>query len=70
MRIIKRGLKPEKNIERLKKCRVCKTVFAYTSKDLQEFGYDAYTWHFGVICPVCENYLSKSIFDKKVKKKS
>ncbi len=66
MRIIKRGIKPE-NVERLKKCHVCKTVFAYTYKDLHEFGYDEDTWYQGLICPVCENHLSKSIFDKKVK---
>lgn len=67
MRIIKKGVKP-KNVERIKKCNVCKTVFAYTYKDLHEFGYDADCFYLGLICPICENHLSKSIFDKKAKK--
>ena len=58
MRVIK-----EDKTERVHKCKHCKTIYAYTMKEVHVFIYR--TLH----CPVCGelNYLSK--FDKKIKER-
>ena len=56
MRIIKSN-----NIERIKKCNVCRTVFAYTGDDVDGMIYPTVT------CPKCGRIQEISIFDKKVK---
>ena len=58
MRIIKEN----KSEERIKKCKYCKTIMAYTYKDIDHHCYPT------IRCPVCGRLLQPSIFDKKVKK--
>lgn len=58
MRIIK-----EEKQEYSHKCRYCKSIYAYTAKDVDTL------WYNHIRCPVCENIDSTSIFDKKVKEK-
>ena len=55
MRIIKSN-----NIERIKKCEVCRTVFAYTGDDVDGSFYPTVT------CPKCGRIQRISRFDKKV----
>ena len=57
MRIIK-----EVKQEYVHKCSYCKSLYAYTSEDID------YTWFKHIRCPVCKKIESTSIFDKKVKK--
>lgn len=49
----------EINVEKLKKCSYCKSIFSYTMKDADNIFYK-------LECPVCNHYLYPSIFDKKV----
>lgn len=56
MRIIKKN-----EIEYIKKCKLCKSVFAYKSSEIHEPLYAT------VKCPVCGKYNKPSILDKKVK---
>lgn len=57
MRVIK-----EVNEEKVHKCIHCKSLFAYTAKDVD------CVWYETIKCPVCNCLQSPSIFDKKVKK--
>lgn len=55
MKIIK-----ENNIERMKKCDGCGSIFAYNSKDINYYLYPT------VRCPVCNKPLSVLYLDKKI----
>jgi len=58
MRVIK-----EYNQERMRKCKNCKSTYAYTLREVRKLIYRT------VICPVCKEVDFVSIFDKKVKEK-
>ncbi len=64
MRIIKRGKIPPLK-EKYKYCFNCDTEMTYTKNDIK---YDYMTFGKYIICPICKEYLSPSIFDRKVKK--
>lgn len=55
MRVLKRV-----NIERKHKCQYCKSIFAYEEKDVNRVMDNS------VVCPVCNNIVSVSLFDRKV----
>ena len=55
MRVIKRN-----DVEKTHKCDKCKSVYAYTSKDVDYF------WTPTMKCPVCESINYPSIFDRNV----
>ena len=57
MRIIE-----EDNHERVCRCRTCKTKIAYKMQEVKR-GYDENR----ITCPVCREWVSVSIFDRKVK---
>ena len=56
MRVLK-----ENNTEKKHKCSRCKSIYAYTGKDIDIFNF--------IKCPVCEGLDEASIFDRKVKEK-
>lgn len=56
MRVIK-----EVNEEKVHKRIHCKSLYAYTAKDVD------WVWYNHIRCPVCNSIQSTSIFDKKVK---
>lgn len=53
MRIIKEIKLPEKPIETEITCRSCKSILAYTNKDIVSGQHGDLV----VICPVCKSYL-------------
>ena len=55
MRIIK-----EDNSERIHKCISCRSIYAYTAKDVDHLVYDS------TKCPVCNAWNCVSIFDKRL----
>lgn len=66
MKIIKQG-KIRKGTDRIKKCSHCKTIFQYGQRDIIDLTTDGQEVFDGVQCPVCEELIATSIFDKKVK---
>ena len=60
MRIISKD-----EVERIKKCPVCKSVIAYKLKDTYLSLWDERKF----ICPECKESVKVSIFDKKLKLK-
>ena len=57
MRVIK-----ENNVERQVKCETCKSIIAYKSENIDK------TFYPTIRCPVCNQLIRVSIFNKKVKK--
>ena len=62
MRIIKKGKKPKAQ-EYIKKCRYCKTLFAYKEDDIFT-DVDTIEWMY---CPHCNSTVLVSFFKKKYK---
>lgn len=63
MRVIKEGKIPPPE-ERIKTCFICDTKMAYKEEDIRfDMVFEKY-----IVCPVCNQRLYPSIFDKKVKK--
>lgn len=56
MRVLK-----ENNTEKKHKCSHCKSIYAYTGKDIGIYDF--------IRCPVCSNLDEISIFDRRVKEK-
>ena len=66
MKIIKQG-RIRKDVDRIKKCKYCQTVFQYSSRDIIDLTVDGQELFDGVQCPVCEELIATSFLDKKVK---
>lgn len=64
MKIIKVGKIKEFN--RVKKCKYCKTIFIYSYRDLIEIT-DGIKYYDGVQCPICEELLRVSYWDRRIK---
>lgn len=63
MRIVKEGKIPEIE-EKYKNCFNCNTEMAYTQDDIKlDIDYDKF-----ITCPICNQKLHPSIFDRKVRK--
>lgn len=52
----------EVNIEKKHKCKYCKSIFTYEQKDVDRIFYNR------IMCPVCRQLISISIFDKKIRR--
>ncbi len=66
MKIVKQG--KINHIVRIKKCKFCNTVFTYNEEDaLVIFNIEKSRIRVGVVCPVCEEIIKISAFDKKAK---
>lgn len=59
MRVISKN-----EVERIKKCHVCESVIAYKKEDIFLGFWDKKK----IKCPVCEEHIDVSIFDRKVKR--
>lgn len=66
MKIVKQG--KINHIVRMKKCKFCNTVFTYNEDDaLVIYNAGKNKIRVGVVCPVCEEIIKISAFDKKAK---
>lgn len=66
MKILEQG--KIRHIVKIKKCKVCKSVFTYNEEDaLVIFNTNKGKIAVGVVCPVCEEVIKISTFDKKAK---
>lgn len=66
MKILEQG--KIRQILKIKKCKVCRSVFTYSEDDaLIIFNTKKEKISVGVVCPVCEEVIKISAFDKKAK---
>lgn len=66
IKIIKKGRIPEE-VERIKKCYKCKTIFSYQKSDREIYGFSADDWYYGVKCPLCESIVTTYFWDRRRK---
>ena len=66
IKIIKKGRIPGE-VERIKKCYKCKTIFSYLKSDREIYGFSPDDWYYVVRCPLCGNGAVTHIWDKKKK---
>ena len=64
IKIIKKGRIPGE-VERIKKCHKCKTIFSYQKSDREIYGFSTDDWYYVVKCPLCGNGAVPHIWDKK-----
>jgi len=66
MKILEQG--KIKQILKIKKCKICKSVFTYSEEDAMViFNTRKEKISVGVVCPVCEELIKISAFDRKAK---
>ena len=66
IKIIKKG-RISREVERIKKCHKCKTIFSYQKSDREIYGFSPDDWYYVVKCPLCGNGAVTHIWDKKKK---